>query len=375
MDEHERIERTEDAIEAEAHAVEAAALIVIAERVGSISEGYDVADALSHSAEDMAKIDRIASKGAGDVSAAAVAAMADMDAMNEEWAEPFYEARGASMTGRAKAIANGAAEAAAEAVRAVCRTSAMGLCGRDGTGFVPLRQAYVDIVSTCASAMMRGEADYNRAVADAVRRLGGGGLRVRYESGATRELYGAVRMNVMDAYRTAMDAARRVMGEEFGADGYEVSAHAPCAPDHVRFQGRQFTVAGFQALQESLERPIAEGYNCRHMVWPIVLGVSKGAYTANELARMAEESAEAVTFSGLDGNPLTMTRYEATQYQRGLEREMRSAKLDAKLAEAAGADPAPARARSRAVSETYRSMSEAAGIVAKPERARLYLPR
>lgn len=375
MDEHERIERTEDAVEAEAHAVEAAALLVIAERVGSISDGDDVADALSHSAEDMASIDRIAAKGAEDVSAAAVAAMADMDAMNGEWAKPFYEARGTSKTGKPKAIADRAAEAASEAVRALCRTSVMGLCGRDGTGFVPLRQAYVDIVGTCASAMMRGESDYRRAVADAVRRLGGGGIRVRYESGAARELYGAVRMSVMDTYRTAMDDARRAMGEEFGADGYEVSAHSPCAPDHVRFQGRQFTLSGFEAVQESLERPIAEGYNCRHMVWPIILGVSRSAYTRKDLDKMADESAETVTFTGLDGSPLSMTRYEATQYQRRLEREMRSAKLDARLAEAAGADPTPARRRSRAVAETYRSMSEDAGIVAKPERARLYLPR
>lgn len=375
MDEDERIEQAGDAVEIEAYAVEAAVLLVIAERLGSIEPGDTVADALSHAPEDMKRAEKILETGAKDLSRATFASFDAMADMNDVWSKPFYAANMVEPTALAREHVTMAAEAAIERVGGFLRTSVVGLAGPDGTGFVPLRRAYVDIVGNAASAMARGEIDYVKAVGKAVSRLGGGGLRVQYESGATRELYGAVRQNVMDSYRLELSESRKIMGEEFGADGVEVSAHAPCAPDHVKFQGRQFSEKRFEEIQASLERPIAEGYNCRHVLWPIVLGISQPAYSDGELRTMADESAEKVTFTGLNGEPLTMTRYEATQYQRKLERELRSSKLDAKMAESAGIDPKPARARSRAVSKAYRTMSEEAGLVAKPERARLYLPR
>lgn len=50
----------------------------------------------------------------------------------------------------------------------------------------------------------------------------------------------------------------------------------------------------------------------------------------------------------------TMTRYQATQWQRSKEREVRRAKLEAKVAEAAGGDPSKARERARRLSREYR---------------------
>ena len=75
------------------------------------------------------------------------------------------------------------------------------------------------------------------------------GLRVRdtgtravqYESGHTRRVDTAVRMNVLDAMRRMNQRAMEEVGREFGADGVEIDAHMLCAEDHLPYQGQQFS--------------------------------------------------------------------------------------------------------------------------------------
>ena len=47
--------------------------------------------------------------------------------------------------------------------------------------------------------------------------------------------------------RRLLDIQQEV-GERFGADGVEISAHYPCAEDHVDIQGRQFSNEKFEKL-------------------------------------------------------------------------------------------------------------------------------
>ena len=110
------------------------------------------------------------------------------------------------------------------------------------------------------------------------------------------------------------------------------TAHAGCAPDHLRYQGRQFSKRQFEKLQGELERPIGE-YNCRHIAFPIILGVSRPAHTEQELGRLEEMSTRKLEFDGRE-----YTQYEATQLQRKLETAMRQAKDRALLAKESGDD-------------------------------------
>lgn len=61
--------------------------------------------------------------------------------------------------------------------------------------------------------------------------------------------------------------------DRLGCDGWEISAHAACAPDHEPIQGRQYTDADFEQLNAvcAAHRRL----NCRHVADPVLIGVDK----------------------------------------------------------------------------------------------------
>lgn len=366
----------EDGLEARAFGVEAAVLAIAAKRMATLPDAT-LAEAMAGVPSDLREMDAVLAKGSRSLSEAASRAVMEAEAENEEWAAPFYAAAAATATGRASEIVREGAADARKAVEAVCRTKAVGLAKARGTGFVPMREAYGAAVSRAASKMAQGSATGEKAVAEAVGELCRGGLRVvSYDGGAqrVRELHSAVRMNVRDAYSRAMGEARAVMGREFGADGVEVTAHGMCAPDHLPYQGRQYTDAQFARIQSRLERPIGEGMNCRHMAYPVILGASEPAYSAADLEEAERLSSERVTFSA-NGRERTMTRYEFSQYQRQLETRIRKARVEAHALGAAGAGKADADRRVRAMLKGYRDVSEQAGIRPRMELTRISIPR
>lgn len=371
-------DRAEDALSAATRAVEAELASIVAHRVASMPPEAPLVDALTHEAEDLARMERTVEKGAYDVSAASEALVGSMAEANEEWAAPMFEAAGVAYNPApvAAILSRGGYEAAA-AVRARLSTSAIGLA--TDAGVLPMRDAYMAIVSRAATDMAIGAASgadaTSYAVSRLLERLCGNGVRVMYASGATRDLTSAVRASVMATFRKTMHDARWEMGAQFGADGVEVSAHGTCAPDHLPYQGRQMGVAEYNAANASLKRPLVDGANCRHIAFPVLLGVSKPAYSEAELDAMREGSEREVTVTGLSGDPLTMTRYEATQYQRKLETMVRKEKLMAAILEKEGLDPSEHRARARALTARYRAVSDEAELVTRGELMRVRLPR
>ena len=45
---------------------------------------------------------------------------------------------------------------------------------------------------------------------------------------------------------------QKIIGEEIGADGYEISVHSNPAPDHELVQGRQFSLEEYEKLRQEL---------------------------------------------------------------------------------------------------------------------------
>lgn len=368
----------EDALTAALRAVETDVTAIVVDRLASLSPEDSLADALSNSPADLQRIERALARGADSVSAAAEALMDDMAAANEEWAAPLFEAAGAAYA--AEPVAEIVASGKKDAVRAVRQrmdTSVVGLLTHDGV--LPIREAYASLVSRAAADMVLGSASCQDAVSYAVRKalthLCDNGVRVMYASGATRDLATAVRTNVMGAYRKTMHDARWEMGRQFGADGVEVSAHGVCAPDHLPHQGRQFSLSQYEAVNASLSRPLVDGANCRHIAFPIPLGASKPAYDPDELDALMETSQREVTITGLSGDALTMTRYEATQYQRKIETMIRKERMTGAMLERAGIDPAESKARVRALQARYRAVSKEADLVTRGELTRVRIPR
>lgn len=367
----------EDALTAATRAVETEVVSVMVDRLALMSPEDSVADALSNAPADLMRIEGALERGADGVAAAAEALMDDMAVANEAWSAPMFEAAGIVYSAEpVAAIVSAGKLEAVEAVRLRMSTSVIGLATQDGV--LPLREAYTTLVSRAAADMVIGAASGQDAVAyavtEALKPLCGSGVRVMYESGVTRDLTAAVRQSVMGTYRKTMHDARWEMGRQFGADGVEVSAHGICAPDHLPYQGRQMTLERYEAVNASLERPLVDGANCRHIAFPVLLGVSPPAYSADELDELVETSQREVTVTGLSGKPRTMTRYEATQYQRQLETMMRKEKMSAAMAERAGMDASGYKARVKALQSRYRTVSNEAELVTRGELTRIRIP-
>lgn len=148
------------------------------------------------------------------------------------------------------------------------------------------------------------------------------------------------------------------IGNQFGADGVEISAHFPCAEDHLDIQGQQYTKEEFEKLNSELMRPIGE-YNCRHFVFSVILGVNEPSYTKNRLTRYKRYSLEKVSYKGKE-----YTKYEATQVQRQLETAIRKQKDRQIIARASGNDDEIRLAQQKISQLTteYNNFSKSAGL-------------
>ena len=105
--------------------------------------------------------------------------------------------------------------------------------------------------------------------------------------------------------------------DTLGCNGWEISAHENSAPDHEPIQGKQYSDAEYEALNNSLVRRIGT-LHCGHYDSPIILGVHSPQYTDEELEDMRRRNEEGVTFDGRH-----YTGFEATQRQRKFERTIR----------------------------------------------------
>lgn len=366
-------EEAENLIDKAAVAAQMGVLAVIAERLGKIGKAasYDVE---AWELSDFIAIEAAVRRGRQLIDQAIAKAMDALDKANHEWAGAYYRASGAEESADASAVIAEGRKDLTNRADSLCRTSVMGIMDRHGN-VVPLREGYREAVSRAVAAMRAGEAAYHTEIARTAAELAKHGLRVRYESGYTRELYASVRANIMDGYRTVMTAQRLEHAKAFGYDGVEVSAHYQCAPDHQPYQGQRYSLERWREIEGALGRPLVTGANCRHTVSPVILSVGNPSYSPEEIAAMNAHSNEAVSFRGVGGKPMEMSRYDATQYQRGVEREIRRSRAESYLLEKEGRKVEAMSASSRADGYTdyYRSMSRKAGLTRRDERTKLYV--
>jgi hypothetical protein len=257
---------------------------------------------------------------------------------------------------RLRSVVSAQAELTAETIRNLSRTTIDS-------------NLYREAVSRAVHATQSGVTDYSSAIRAAVRRVAAQGLRVRYESGVTRRLDTAVRQNTLDAVRQINQKVQEQLGKELGATGYELSAHALCAPDHLHYQGRQYTLAAYDKLQENLDRPIGQ-WNCKHFATPIMYGITKPAYTDEQLRELENNSNEKITIDGK-----TRTRYEWTQVQREIETECRKEADTITLAKATGDKKLVAECNGNlnGYTQLYTHISDKAGIEPQYWRMRGYI--
>lgn len=239
---------------------------------------------------------------------------------------------------------------------------------------------YRSIIDEAVQAVTMGATDYNSAIRSAVKQLGRAGIQVKYHSGAVKRLDSAVRQNVLDGVRQVQQKAQELIGEEIGADGVDITAHPNSAPDHEPVQGRRFDLENFRMMQsgfdfedvdgkryEGFKRPITQ-WRCRHLVYYILIGISRRMYTDEQLKKWEEDNHKGVSIGGRK-----YTNYEATQLMRRLELEIRREKDTAILAKESGDSilRRECQANITDLTKQYKAVSEAVGLKPRFDKTRV----
>ena len=207
-------------------------------------------------------------------------------------------------------------------------TNTMGFADHDFLGrvyYLSMTDMYRREMDSAHMKVVTGATDYMTAIRQACNKLAASGVRtIDYESGRSDRIEVAARRAILTSVAHVTHRISEQNGEELGADGWEMSAHSGSRPSHAVYQGRQYT----QEQYERIIKPLISEPNCRHDVFPIILGVSEPVYTEEEL-------------KNIDQSPFTYegrkyTAYEASQQMRKMERAMRKQKDRCIVADAAG---------------------------------------
>lgn len=171
-----------------------------------------------------------------------------------------------------------------------------------------------------------GTKSYSQSILDAIKDVSKEGAYIQYPSGARRSIESATRMNVLTSVNQTSAKLQEMRADELGWDLVEVSAHSGARPEHAEWQGKVYslhgTTKGYKTLEEGCEYGKITGLcgvNCRHTFYPFYKG-STTTYTNKELKDLKNEYVEY--------NGQKINKYEATQMQRKMERNIRQNKKD-----------------------------------------------
>ena len=216
--------------------------------------------------------------------------------------------------------------------------------------FKKIDELYKKVVDEGIISISEGKTTFDEEIGKLIKQIGRSGLKyIDYESGYSRRLDSALRMNLSDGLGMLHNQLQKKLGKQFGADGVEISVHMHPAPDHEYVQGRQFSISKYDEKGNEIEkgefekfqddedavsydgmefpaefegrdrRSISE-YNCKHYVFSIALGV-KPEYTNEQLQKIIDDNEKGFEYKGKK-----YTVYEGTQLQRKIETEIRKEK-------------------------------------------------
>lgn len=209
-----------------------------------------------------------------------------------------------------------------------------------------------------------GAFDYKTAVKRAVDGLAEHMAGVTYPSGHKDTLEVAVRRAVLTGVNQTCAKLQLARADEMGCEFVEVTAHAGARPEHAVWQGKIYHRGGaivydgvryedFETATGYGTGPGLCGWNCRHNFYPYFPGLSVPNYTAD---RLSELNARDIEYNGQK-----YTRYEITQMQRALERQVRKYKRRYLAEDAAGADTAATAVRLKQARQDLSAFTKSTG--------------
>lgn len=199
--------------------------------------------------------------------------------------------------------------------------------GPDGKLYT-VKEAYGKIMDFAWMQTATGTYGFQTAVREATKKLLERGLRViPGKDGRSYRLEYAVRSYITNRMGEMFNAVNQMNYDAIGADGWEISAHPAPAPDHALYQGRQYSKEEYDRINNSLARKFG-WWNCRHLVYPILLGISPRAYSDEQLQKYLDDNEKGVWYNGQH-----YTLSEARDRKRQLESLISQTKYDILAAE------------------------------------------
>lgn len=257
------------------------------------------------------------------------------------------------------------------------------------SGLLQTQQAFKNITRTTANTATKqfenaldrawtqinvGGMDYNTAIRRAIEDLSDNGVgAIQYKSGRIDSLEVAIRRaTVTGANQTALKT-QEALADELGVDLVEVTAHGGARPSHAKWQGKCFSRNGRQVIDgvvyEDLKKGTGYGsagglcgVNCRHSFRPYIHGTSR-AWSDKQLKDLDKKD---ITYNGEK-----YTEFEASQIQRGIEREIRKQKRTIAALEAVGEDASEYRATLRKAQKSYTDFTEQTGLKKQTARTKV----
>lgn len=245
----------------------------------------------------------------------------------------------------------------------------MTLNSRGERVLTPIGEIYQNITEQAVLSVNQGREAYTEAIRKATSQLAKQGIQqVDYSSGYHRRLDSAVRMNVLEGIKRLNQTMLNQFGEEFGADGVEVSHHINSAPDHIdTVDGKQFTKEEYEEINNKLDRPVGT-LNCYHFAMPIVIGVNKPLYSKEELIKDKQLNEDGFEYEGVH-----YTNYEGTQLQRKIETAIRKAKDEQIFEVSLGefGDPYTPQKKITQLTRKYNQLCKISGLKPRIERLKV----
>ena len=169
-----------------------------------------------------------------------------------------------------------------------------------------------------------GVKSYSQSILDAINDISSQGTVITYPSGRKMSLESAVRMNIITGVNQTCGKLQELRADELGWDLMELTAHSGARPEHASWQGKIVSRSGQKGYLslDDIGYGTATGFkgvNCRHDWYPYYKGSSR-TYTEKQLKEWQNEK---VTYNGKE-----YSKYDATQIQRKIERQIRQDKKD-----------------------------------------------
>ena len=219
------------------------------------------------------------------------------------------------------------------------------------TTAITSQQTFIHAADLAHQQVATGAMSYDQAIRAAIKRVAADGLNVvDYATGHTDKLDVATRRTVLTGVAQTTNQLQLTRADEMDSDLVAVSAHVGARnvgvgpANHQSWQGKIYSRSGkskkYPNFAEVTGYGTGEGlggWNCRHSFYPFFEGISENAYNKQELKSFANKK---VTYQDQ-----TISMYDATQYQRGIERKIRYWKRQEAAMAAAKLDTTQERAK------------------------------